>query len=250
MTVRGASPDQALVVGSGDQTLARGTGFVTWVLPATGGSPPGPTVAAGAADGGAVSGCFVDLSAASAPVEGVSLAPPRVAWGGPTRLEGAGTFGGRIGVEPAPLASGSPIPDGVVCIAFGAPTTSSDTAHVTVAEQQICHPAGEPFAVAASLVVDRTQNADLQVVVPYTVTHRAVGSSEDVVVATGQTELPTFALTKPADPVTGVLLTVGILLLSALLPLALLVCLINLQRRLPDPSTRDGRPSRPALRRR
>ena len=38
--------------------------------------------------------------------EGASMAPPRVAWNGPTRFEGTGTFGGRIGVVPAPVPEG------------------------------------------------------------------------------------------------------------------------------------------------
>ena len=72
---------------------------------------------------------------------------------------------------------------------------------------------------------------------PYTVTHRPVGAPEELVVSTGQTELPSFSLVKTADAATIGLYGLVIVLVSALLPLALLILLINLQRRLPRPST-------------
>jgi hypothetical protein len=332
VTVRGSSPDQGLTVTSGGTVLASGTGFVTWVLPATGGAPPGPTVAIGFT-GTSVGSCYADLGAsivtvgsqriepkvdattlswavlgvgvsgaavsdpkarlgpdvismtatidgvpaeitwdgadgtwkvivpgplAQVPVvvvtasaagwgalatsssnveEGASLAPPRVAWNGPTRFEGAGTFGGRIGVVPAPVPDGAPIPDGVVCIQFGAPITSSAAVTLTVAEPSVCHPAGEPFEVNASVVVGESGNATVLATVPYTVTHRPAGAPEDLVVSTGQAELPSFSLVKTADAATIGLYGVIIVLLSALVPLGLLLLLINLQRRLPRPST-------------
>jgi hypothetical protein len=333
VTVRGASPDQPLVVRSGGQQLASGTGFVTWVLPATGGAPPGPTVTAAAADGSPVGGCYADLSASIVPVgsqriepkadsttlswavlgvgagarsvsdaaarlgpdvvgmtakvdgvdtpvtwddasrtwqvvvpgpveqvpvvvvaanttgwgqltavssnieEGASMAPPRVAWNGPTRFEGTGTFGGRIGVVPAPVPEGAAIPDGVVCIQFGTPAASSPAVSLTVAEPLVCHPAGEPFEVNTTVVVTDTENATVQAVVPYTVTHRPAGAPEDLVVSTGQAELPSFSLVKAADAVTIGIYGIVIVLLSALVPLGLLILLINLQRRLPSPSS-------------
>ncbi len=333
VTVRGASVDQQLVVTSGGQQLASGTGFVTWVLPAAGGAPPGPTVSAAAADGSAVGACYADLSASIVPVgsqriepkadstalswavlgvgagagsvsdpaarlgpdvvgmtatvdgvdtpiswdadgrtwqvevpgpveqvpvvvvtasatgwgtlvtassnveEGASMAPPRVAWSGPTRFEGTGTFGGRIGVVPAPLPEGAPILDGVVCIQFGQPLSSSGSASLTASEPLACHPAGEPFEVNASVVVTTAENATVQMAVPYTVTHRPVGAPEDLVVSTGQVELPSFSLVKAADAATIGLYSFIIVLLSALVPLGLLILLINLQRRLPDPSS-------------
>jgi hypothetical protein len=334
VTVRGASPDQRLSVTSGGQTLATSTGFVTWVLPATGGRPPGPKLSAGAVDGSTVDGCYAELSASIVPVgsqriepkvdattlswavlgvgagatggadasarlgpdtvtmsatvdgtdapvtwdeagrtwqvvvhgpveqvpvvvvtagavgwgplvttssnlqEGASLAPPRVAWNGSARFEGAGTFGGRVGVVPAPVPEGAPIPDGVVCIEFGSAASSSDDVRMQVAEPRVCHPAGEPFEVNASVVVGSSQNTTVQVAVPYTVTHRPAGAPEDLVVSTGQVELPSFALVKAADATKSLLYGIGIVLLSALLPLGLLLVLINLQRRLPRPSTR------------
>lgn len=331
VTVRGASPDQGVVVASGGQTLASGTGFVTWVLPATGGAPPGPTVTGGAADGGAVDGCYADLSATIVPVgsqriepkaasttlswavlgvgtssaadeaarlgpeavtmaatldgaatsitwdagsrtwqvvvpgpveavpvvavtasatgfgtlattssdleEGATLAPPRVAWSGPTVLEGDGTFGGRIGVVPAPLPDGAPIPDGVVCIEFGTPDSSSPDASLTVGEPRACRPAGEPFEVNATVTVTSDQNATVLMALPYTVTHRPAGAAEDLVVSTGQTDLPSFSLTKAADPAKTALITLVVVGLSTLLPLALLVWLINRERRLPAPAS-------------
>jgi hypothetical protein len=333
VTVRGASPDQQVAVRSGGQSLATGTGFVTWVLPATGGRPSGSTVTAGATDGSPVDGCYVDLSASIVPVgsqriepkadsttlswavlgvgvqsvatadalarlgpdtvsmaatidgaaapitwddrtrtwqvevpgpveqvpvvvvtasaagfgslattssnleEGASMAPPRVAWNGPARFEGTGTTGGRVGVVPASVPDGAPIPDGVVCIEFGAPASSSPDVKLTVAEQRVCHPAGEPFEINASVAVASSQNATVQVGVPYTVTHRPAGAPEDLVVSTGQVELPSFELVKAADAAKSALYSFVIVLLSALIPLGLLLLLINLQRRLPRPST-------------
>jgi hypothetical protein len=333
VTVRGASPDQGLTVTSGGSVLASGTGFVTWVLPATGGAPPGPTVGIGFT-GTAVGSCYADLSVSVVPVgsqriepkadattlswavlgagagatsvsdqqarlgpgvvtmaatidgapaditwddgtrtwqvvvpgpvtqvptvvvtasaanwgtltttssdlkEGTSLAPPRVAWSGPVTLEGTGVFGGRIGVIPAPVAGGGAIPDGVVCAEFGAPVSSSAIATMTVSEPRVCHPAGEPFEVNATITVTESTNTTVLLAVPYTVTHQPVGAPEAIVVSTGQTELPSFELTKPADAAKSALYGIVIVVLSALLPLALLLVLINLQRRLPRPSTR------------
>ena len=333
VTVRGASPDQGLTVTSGGAVLASGTGFVTWVLPATGGAPPGPTVGIGFT-GPSVGGCYVDLTASIVPVgsqsiepkaeattlswavlgagagttsasdrqarlgpdvvsmaatidgapgdiswdaatrtwqvvvpgpvqqvpvvavtasaaawgtlvttssdlqEGTSLAPPRVAWSGPVTLEGTGTFGGRIAVIPAPVAEGATIPDGVVCAEFGTPVSSDGSVTMTVSEKRVCHPAGEPFEVNASITVTETGNSTVLLAVPYTVTHQPAGAPEAIVVATGQTELPSFELTKPVDAAKSALYGVVIVVLSALLPLALLLVLINLQRRLPRPSTR------------
>jgi hypothetical protein len=331
VTLRGATPDQSLVVRSAGQTLATGTGFVTWVLPASGGTPPGPLVSGTATDGPVVEGCFADISATIVPVgsqriepkaasttlswtvlgvgassadtasglgpdvvsmaatingsdtrilwdapsrtwqvtvpgpvaavpvvlvtasakgfgtlattssnleEGATLAPPRVAWSGPTVLEGSGSFGGRIGVVPAPLPDGSAIPDGVVCIEFGTPDSSSPDATLAVAEPRACHPAGELFEVNATITVTSDQNTTVLMVLPYTVTHRPAGASEELVVATGQTALPSFSLTKAADPAKTALVTLVVVGLSTLLPLALLVWLINRERRLPAPSTR------------
>jgi hypothetical protein len=331
VTVLGGSPDQAVSVQSGGQTLASGTGFVTWVLPASGGSPPGPTVS-GTTTGGPEDGCYADLSATIVPVgsqrveprsasttlswavlgvgassaadpasrlgpeavsmaatidgtdtsttwdaasrtwqvvvpgpvdavpvvavtasadgfgtlattssnlqEGASLAPPRVAWSGPTVLEGSGTFGGRIGVVPAPLPDGAAIPDGVVCIEFGTPDSSSPDASLAVGEPRVCRPAGEPFEVNATITVTSEQNTTVLMVLPYTVTHRPAGSPADLVVSTGQTDLPSYSLTKAADPAKTALVTLVVVGLSTLLPLALLVWLINRERRLPAPSTR------------
>ena len=42
----------------------------------------------------------------------------------------------------------------------------------------------------------------MQTTVPYTVTHRPAGAPEDLVVSTGQTELPSFSLVKAADAAT------------------------------------------------
>jgi hypothetical protein len=332
VTVLGDSPTQSVSVLSGGQTLASGTGFVTWVLPASGGSPPGPTVSGTTVAGALEDGCYADLSATIVPVgsqrvepragsttlswavlgvgaasasdqasrlgpeavsmaattdgatttitwdaasrtwqvvvpgpvevvpvvavtasatgfgtlattssnlqEGATLAPPRVAWSGPTVLEGSGTFGGRIGVVPAPLPDGSAIPDGVVCIEFGTPDSSSPDASLAVGEPRACRPAGEPFEVNATITVTSEQNSTVLVVLPYTVTHRPAGSVEDLVVSTGQTDLPSFSLTKAADPAKTALVTLVVVGLSTLLPLALLVWLINRERRLPAPSTR------------
>jgi len=331
VTVRGASPTQGLVVRSGGADLATGTGFVTWVLPASGGAPPGPTVTAGAADGSAVAGCYADLAASIVPVgsqtielkaqsttlswavlgvgatstadqaarlgpdvvsmaatldgadhpvswdeasrtwqvvvtgpvevvpvvtvvasatgygtlattssdleEGATLAPPRVAWVGPTVLEGSGEFGGRVGVVPAPVPEGAPIPDGVVCIEFGSPESALPSVSLAMAEPRVCYPAGEPFEVNATITVTEEQNATVLLAVPYTVTHRPAGADADLVVATGQASLPSFELTKAADPVTTALITLAVVGVSTLVPLVLLVWLINQQRRLPRPST-------------
>ncbi len=332
VTVLAASPDQTVSVQSGGQTLASGKGFVTWVLPASGGSPPGPTVSAAAAAGAPEDGCYTDLSATIVPVgsqrvepkaasttlswavlgvgatsaaesgsrlgpeavsmaattdgaetpiswdaasrtwqvvvtgpvqavpvvavtasaagfgtlattssnlqEGATLAPPRVAWSGPTVLEGSGTFGGRIGVVPAPLPGGSAIPDGVVCIEFGTPDSSSPDAAIAVSEPRACRPAGEPFEVNASITVTADENSTVLLVLPYTVTHRPAGAAQALVVSTGQTDMPSFSLTKAADPAKTALVTLVVVGLSTLLPLILLVWLINRERRLPAPSTR------------
>lgn len=333
VTVRGASPDQGLTVTSGGAVLASGTGFVTWVLPATGGAPPGPTVGIGFT-GPTVGSCYADLSASIVPVgsqriepkadattlswavlgagagatsvsdqearlglgvvtmaatidgvpaditwddatrtwqvvvpgplqqvpvvvvrasatnwgtlattssdlkEGTSLAPPLVAWSGPVTLEGTGTFGGRIGVIPAPVGEGAAIPDGVVRAEFGAPISSSTTVTMTLSEPRVCHPAGEPFEINASITVTETANQTVLLAVPYTVTHQPAGAPAAFVVSTGQTELPSFELTKPVDAAKSALYGFVIVVLSALLPLLLLLVLINRQRRRPRPSTR------------
>ena len=103
---------------------------------------------------------------------------------------------------PAPVPEGAPILDGVVCIQFGPPASSSGSASLTVAEPLVCHPAGEPFEVNASVVVTTSENATVQMAVPYTVTHRPAGAPEDLVVSTGQVELPSFSLVKAADALT------------------------------------------------
>ena len=343
VTVRGASPDQALAVTSGASPLAEGAGFVTWVRSVGGDAPSGPSVSAGAVDGADVAGllrrslggrgggglaahrsrCLVDrpsrgpcsagppatpdpapgwdptpspwrrpstvgprtspgsrrtapgrsssrgrrgsatdgastgggdpivvvtasaagfgvLATTSSDLEaGATLAPPRVVWSGPTVLEGDGTVGGRVGVVPAPLPAGAAIPDGVVCIAFGAATSTAGTAQLVPAQERSCHPAGEAFEVNASVTVVGDQNDTVLVVLPYTVTHRRAGAADELVVSTGEAELPPFELTKPADVLQSALLTAGIVGVSTLLPLALLLLLLNLQRRLPDPASRQ-----------
>ncbi len=169
--------------------------------------------------------------------EGASMAPPRVAWNGPTRFEGTGTFGGRIGVVPAPVSEGAPIPDGLVCIEFGPSASTSAAVSLTVAEPVSCHPAGEPFEVNASAVVTSAGSATVLFAVPYTFTHRPAGAPEELVVSTGQAELPSFALVRSVDAGKIALYSVVMVLLSALVPLGLLLLLINLQRRLPRPSS-------------
>jgi hypothetical protein len=169
---------------------------------------------------------------------GASLAPPRVRWAGPTVFEGAGIFGGRIEVVPAAVPDGAPVPDGVVCIEFAAPTSSSGDAVLVAPEGRSCHPAGEPFEVDASVTVPGDRNTSVQMSLPYTVVHRPVGATEDLVVATGGTELPSFDLTKPADPLESTLIALAIVGLSTAVPLLLLLFLINRQRRLPRPATR------------
>jgi hypothetical protein len=177
-------------------------------------------------------------SQSSALQEGTSLAPPRVAWSGPTRFEGDGTFGGRVTVTPAEVPAGSPIPDGVVCLDLGEARTSLEGVVAQAGEQRSCHPAGEIFEVNVEVLVEGERNGTFELTLPYTVNHRPVGTEADLVVSAGNVETPTFELARPADALKGALIGFVVIVMSTLLPLALLVFLVNEQRRLPKPSSR------------
>jgi hypothetical protein len=206
----------------------------TWQLVVAGpvSEPPPVVVTASVGAWGPLASSSPDLQ------QGATMAPPRVAWSGPTRLEGSGTFAGKIAVTPAPVPAGAPVPDGVVCLQLGEPTSGSAAVALQLSETSGCHPAGEPFAVAATVAVDGDRNGSASIVVPYTIVHRPNGTDRQLVVATGDADLPTFVLAKPTDALKSLAVAVVVMVLSALLPLLLLVWMINQQRRLPAPQTR------------
>lgn len=230
-------PDQVAVtatIGGGATPVAWDDATRTWQLVVAGpqAEPPVVDVRVDAPGWGEVASVSSDLQA------GVVMAPPTVEWRGPTRLEGSGTFEGMVHLTPAPVTAAAQAPDGVVCLNLGDGSSSGVPLTVRVDQGRSCHSAGESFEVPVTLVVNGDQNAELAVVVPYTVTHLPTGGGEESIVASDQVDMPTIVLAKPASALTSALVTAGIVLVSTVVPLVLLVVLMNLQRRLPPPSQR------------
>ena len=89
------------------------------------------------------------------------------------------------------------------------------------------------------IVVDSTTNADVTLSTPFTATYAPPGSSTaQPLPGTGQVSFPRVALTRPPDRAKEALVTAGLVLLSALVPLGLLLGIVNRQRRLPRPTGR------------
>jgi hypothetical protein len=159
--------------------------------------------------------------------------PPRVVWSGPTTLEGAGTFPGRLTVLPGAVTGGS------VCVTFGVPTSDAPGVAVLVDATEACGGDDAPFDIAAEIVVDGDRNAEVRVTLPYTASYRPAGTAESQPLdGAGDAVFPALVLTKPADAGTTALITFVVVLLSALVPLGVLLALVNRQRRLPDPEGR------------
>jgi hypothetical protein len=157
---------------------------------------------------------------------------PAVAWDGPTTLEGSGTFVGRLTILPGAATGGT------LCVTFAAPVVEGDLEFVTSAEPR-CATDDAPFDVPGELVVGEARNDDASVSLGYTATYAPSGSAQaQPLDGTGQVEFPPLTLTKPADAATSALLTAVLVLVSGLVPIALLLLLVNLQRRLPNPAGR------------
>ena len=201
----------------------------TWqvALPGPIAAPPSVVVTASTPGWG-------DLSSADIPVVLGDAPPlPSVVWGGPTTVEGSGTFPGRLDVVPSAVTGGQ------VCVTFGEPQSATVGVAIQLSTLEACGPDDEPFSVAADLVVDGERNGPVELALPFTASFRAAGTAEaQTLDGTGQVTFPTITATKAADASTTALITVVLVLLSALLPLALLLILANVNRRLPDPSGR------------
>lgn len=158
---------------------------------------------------------------------------PAVVWDGPTTLEGAGTFGGRLSVLPGARTGGT------LCVTFGTPTTEPSDVEVRLPTPQVCAVDDQPFDTGAEVVVDEARNGTATVSLPYTVTYAPPGIQQGQPLGDGgEVAFPPLTLTLPADTTASVLIAVALVLVSSLVPLGLLLVLVNLQRRLPPPEGR------------
>lgn len=236
-------------VGAGDPTALLGPDAVS-VTALTNGSPaavewqeptrtwqiavPGPIVEAPVVIASVTTPGWGELASTALGVT-VQKAPPgpRVVWNGPATLEGSGTFAGRLTVLPGAVTGGS------VCVVFGAPTIDTSGVEVNVGTTEACGTDDAPFDVAAEIIVAGERNTEVRITLPYTSSYRPLGSGESQPLVGGDDVLfGPLALTKPADAGTTALITVVVVLLSALVPLGVLLALVNRQRRLPDPEGR------------
>ncbi len=175
-----------------------------------------------------------DLATAEIPVVLGDAPPlPAVVWGGPTTLEGSGTFAGRLEIVPRAVTGGR------VCVTFGEAQSATPGVTLALSAIEACGPDDEPFSIDADLVVEGERNGQVDLALPFTASYRPAGATDaQTLDGTGQVAFPTIVATKAADASTTALITIVLVLLSALLPLALLLILANLNRRLPDPSGR------------
>ena len=110
---------------------------------------PGPITAAPSVVVTASTPGWGDLSSGEIPVVLGDAPPlPGVAWGGPTTLEGSGTFPGRLDVVPSAVTGGR------VCVSFGEAQSATPGVTIQLSALEACGPDDEPFSVAADLVVD------------------------------------------------------------------------------------------------
>ena len=122
---------------------------------------------------------------------------------------------------------------------FAEPQSATTGVAIQLSALEACGPDDEPFSVDADLVVDGERNGPVDLTLPFTASYRPPGATDSQALeGTGQVVFPTITATKAADASTTALITVVLVLLSALLPLALLLILANVNRRLPDPSGR------------
>ncbi len=175
-----------------------------------------------------------DLATASISVALGDTPPlPEVVWEGPDTLEGAGSFPGRLVVVPTAATGGT------VCVTFATPTIPTTGVALTLSTDQACGPDDDTFAVDAVLTVDGQRNAPVEVALEFTASYRPAGATDgQALPGTGEVAFPALTATKAADASTTALITVVLVVLSALLPVVLLLVLVNLNRRLPDPRGR------------
>lgn len=160
----------------------------------------------------------------------VKSAPPlpRVAWSGPSTLEGAGTFAGRLTVVPGAVTGGA------LCVTFAPAETTDPQVQVRLPAGPVCGSDAQSFSTEVEVDVSGSRNADVTVTVPFTASYRPAGGGvEQPLEGSGAAAFPTFALTKAADATTSLTVTVVLVALSAIVPLLILLVFVNLQRRLP-----------------
>ncbi|MCD9623282.1 hypothetical protein [Rhabdothermincola salaria] len=216
---------------TGDQDLA-----VTWqeagrtweiTVPGPVDAPPTIVIEATTPEWGPVGSLTQEVSILGSPPV------PAVVWDGPDTIEGDGTFRGRLTVLPGAST------DGTLCVTFGDAQVDRDGVTVRPSDPEVCGADTQPFDIGAEIVVDGVRNDTATVTLPYTVTYAPPGATQGQPLGEGgEVAFPTLTLTRPADAATSALITVGLVVVSSLLPLGLLLLLVNLQRRLPSP---DGR---------